>query len=697
MKKIVSSYLLGKIEVFLISDGYSSGIIMLPKGLKPVLSDSLKRNIEPMIQMKLVGDAYPGAFGNGRTMHNSDSAMQMRLVGQNLQEANNTTVISFKLVGPSVEALYQLIWIQGYDVVESKVKLTNISNNEIAVEMLSSFSLGMLSPLQKRYKPCSMRVHRIKGRWSQEAHHESFLTEDLLLTPQAMENVAVHSEKFGQLGNKTSGPYHPLVAVEDEENHVLWGAQLSIDGSWQMEVFNKDETISISGGLADYDFGHWLKHLKPGESFEAPSAYLSTCVGDFDDLCYNLTSIQHEAENNYPESEAELPIIYNEWCTTWGNPSRENILRQIELLRGRGIKYFVIDAGWFKNSEHEWYEVTGDWIPSQEKYPDGIKEVADAIRAAGMVPGIWCELETCGHLSEAFQLKEHLLKKNGKQIISGNRKYWDFRDQWTVEYLNHRLVDLLDSAGFGYLKIDSNECCGVGCDGAESLGEGLRQNLTCYEQFVKNMQKRLPELVVENCSSGSMRVTPKMSFIYPIFSGSDAFECTCGPIIYANNHWIALPQQNSVWCTLRAEDSAEKLMFKLSAGFLGRICLSGSIGELTPEQSAIVDLAITDYKKSIEIIKNGKSHRLGAPVRSYTIPSGWQAVVREGTTCQQTMVVFHTFDVDVPDTVEIPLPEDVRSIIWDFRPDKIHCHMQDKKLVVQRLKPNIGCVFMLTK
>ena len=42
------------------------------------------------------------------------------------------------------------------------------------------------------------------------------------------------------------------------------------------------ERVPLSGGLADYEFGHWRKTLAPGETFTTPVAHLA-CVAGPDD------------------------------------------------------------------------------------------------------------------------------------------------------------------------------------------------------------------------------------------------------------------------------------------------------------------------------------------------------------------------------------------------------------------------------
>ena len=68
-----------------------------------------------------------------------------------------------------------------------------------------------------------------------------------------------------------------------------------------------------------------MKEIQPGESFETPKAILSVCQGDVDLMCHRLVSAGEKYMENVPESEQSLPIVFNEYCTTWGNPNLENI------------------------------------------------------------------------------------------------------------------------------------------------------------------------------------------------------------------------------------------------------------------------------------------------------------------------------------------------------------------------------------
>ena len=117
----------------------------------------------------------------------------------------------------------------------------------------------------------------------------------------------------------------------------------------------------------------------------------------------------------------------------------------------------------------------------------------DEIKENGLIPGIWFETETCGKDALMYQNQEHLLKRNGQVITSGGRRFWDMRDPWVIDYLEKKMIDFLEKYGFGYVKIDYNESIGIGCDGAESLGEGLRQSIRGTQDSLENSGRDFPD------------------------------------------------------------------------------------------------------------------------------------------------------------------------------------------------------------
>src|SRR6185295_152829 len=183
---------------------------------------------------------------------------------------------------------------------------------------------------------------------------------------------------------------------------------------------------------------------------------------------------------------------------------------------------------------------------------------------------------------------EHFITRDGIPVTVRERRFWDLSDPVALEYLTEKVIDLLESCGFGYLKVDYNETAGLGCDHPDSQGEGLRRQIEGTYRFFEKIRERLPHLVIENCSSGGHRLEPSMLGRTAMSSFSDAHELVEIPIIAANLHRLMLPRQSQIWAVLHRSDSMRRLGYSLAATFLGRMCLSGEIAELSDEQWQLV-------------------------------------------------------------------------------------------------------------
>ncbi|MES2438025.1 MAG: glycoside hydrolase family 36 protein [Verrucomicrobiota bacterium] len=607
------------------------------------------RPVESLLQLKLVGDSYPGAFAQGHTMRNSGSVAAFRYDSQEVTDGGIVTRLSRP---DGCRAVHMLSWVPGDLSFTVTTRFINGSPVPVSLEMLASFSLGGITPFHEADAPDRLKVHRFRSGWSAEGRHECRSIAELHLE-RSWSGAGGFSERFGQLGTMPVRRWFPFVAVEDTVPGVTWGARLAWAGSWQMEIFRQHDDVCLSGGLADREFGHWMKTLRPGESIDSPPATLACVHGGLDALCDRLTAMQDAAADLQPEIERDLPVIFNEWCTTWGDPAHDKLLALADRLEGSGVRYLVIDAGWYKQEETDWSSGHGDWIPSARLFPHGLRAAADAIRGRGLVPGLWFEMETAGSQSAAFRLGEHFLLRDGIPITVRERRFWDLNDPVALDYLTEKVVHLLESCGFGYLKVDYNETAGLGCDHPDSQGEGLREQIEGTYRFFDLIRARLPELVIENCSSGGHRLEPSMLARTAMSSFSDAHELVEIPIIAANLHRLILPRQNQIWAVLHPQDSPQRLGYSLAATFLGRMCLSGDIGGLPDASWDFVRRAVALYERAAPVIKHGTSRRFGETGESWRHPHGWQAVAR--TSRHLALVVVHTF-ARAPEEVSVPLP-----------------------------------------
>ncbi|WP_297419960.1 glycoside hydrolase family 36 protein [Clostridium sp.] len=661
------------------------GMTLVPLGMENNITTNKDYNfgIDSLVQLKLIGDAYPGVYSGGTTLRNSESTQRLKFLSQDVIECNKDNckkIITVLKDDRNYLTKHVLTWFEGETSVEIYTEFINNSQESVTLEMISSFSLGNITPFIDGDAYNQVILHRLRSRWSNEGRLETVTLEDLQLEP-SWTKFHVNSERFGQVGSLPVKRFFPFAALEDITNNVLWGAQLAISSSWQMEVYRRDDGINLSGGIADREFGHWMKKVKPKESFITPIAIVTVCKGGgIDNASQRLTKAGDKYVNKGPECEQNLPILFNEYCTTWGCPSRENIAEIVKNLKGKGIEYFVIDAGWFKPEGETWDSSMGDYEISKELFPEGLDKTVLAIREAGMKPGIWFEIENVARASKVYNLEEHLLKRDGQVLSTESRRFWDMRDPWVQEYLSEKVIKLLKDYGFEYMKIDYNDTMGIGCDGSDSLGEGLRENIEAAKLFIQKVKDEVPNIVIENCASGGHRLEPSMMRLMSMSSFSDAHECEEMPALAANLHRAILPRQSQIWAVIRKSDSLKRICYSIVNTFLGRMCFSGDVTELTKEQWNQIERGMDFYRKISPIIKEGFSHIFGPHLTSYRHPEGWQGILRMGNN-GEAYVTIHTFNGQLPEYIEIALPKGCPDNIVEIYCDtNIDIAIDDRKL-----------------
>lgn len=692
-REMLSSHLMGDLCLTYYRDQKTDcvGMELAPAARKKDVVEKERCQLEPLVQAKLVGDIYPTGFSQGRTMRNSETVDQMRYVGQREEDG---VIITELRNGRGVRYIHRVSRRAGSPCVEVVTEVVNGSQETITLEMLSSFTLGGLTPFAPGDAEETLLLHRLVSSWSAEGRMKTQTLEELGLEPSWACSSA-NSIRWHQTGSMPVREYFPIAALEDTAAGVTWAVELTHGSSWQLEAYRRDSGLSLSGGLADRECGHWMKRLYAGESFTAPRAVLTACAGGANEAMQRLVENMRPAvEAQLPPSERDMPVIFNEFCTTWGNPCQERVEQLAAGLARHGARYFVIDAGWYADPVKGWGSNLGEWIPNEGQFPRGIKAAADAIRAQGMIPGLWFELEMCGESAVTFGWLDQLLQRDGLPVTNGCRRFWDMNNPEVVSYLEKRVIGLLKENGFGYIKIDYNETIGIGCENPDSLGEGLRRQIEGTQRFFREIRRQIPDIVIENCASGGHRLVPSFLEITSMSSFSDAHECPEIPVIAANLHRAVLPRQSQIWAVLHPEQTLQRVHYQMASTFLGRCCLSGGVDRLSEEQWAAVEQGIALYHRAAPVIDKGFSRRGGDEPRSYRHLKGWQYVARTGFEGEAALVVLHSF-AGAPETVSVPLQGNMK-IEELYAREGIAAKVENGSLTVSGLKDFDGVAVYLT-
>lgn len=627
-------------------------MLLIPNGTEGMINDtyaSVKLNDNGFPNHR---DWFPGSLVHAHLAHHctpmyenslklSETTKKLKFLSQEVMENGDSEIIKTReIADEGYGAEHILTHYRGENGFEVKCIFENNTGREVMLEAVSSASLDGLCPFDNEDSSDNLVYHYFKGGWSTEGKHiERTLSE---MNMEKSWGGSFECEKIGALGSKTVGRYCPYAALSDTKNNITWGIKLKHNATWQIELSRYGSPLSLSAGIGDYKFGAWRKKLANSEKFETPVAYVAVSRGGIDEVSNDLLEMNNRDIDAY--GEEGMPIMFNDWGTHWGKTSCDRLISLADSLSKSRAKYFVVDSGWQTGG-------AGDWKVNTERFPSGLKSYADEIRARGMIPGIWMEFECVRDGAQRYSEEYDSLNLTKDGCVINNAasncaptKFLDFRKPEVIEYLKKAVIQHLKENHIGYMKVDYNSNIGLGCDGADSLGEGLREHMLAVYEFFKLIKREIPDIIIENCSTGGSRLEPMMMSVTAMSSFSDALEPVEVPVIAANMHYLISPRQSQIWCVLKDDFDDNHMKYSISSGFLGRLCWSGFIDKLNEHRLDMLCSAEDFYDKVGHIIKNGRSTIFRTDFINNRKPCGTQAVVRYSKDMSEALAVCHFFD-----------------------------------------------------
>ncbi|ROQ03694.1 alpha-galactosidase [Rathayibacter sp. PhB93] len=435
-----------------------------------------------------------------------------------------------------------------------------------------------------------------EGRWSSTPLREAGLVT-------LREDITGHDPRGAvgavSTGSWSTGEQLPVAGLHAPDTALLW--QIEHNGAWRWEVGEDIDGGSIAlSGPTDLDHG-WLCVLEPGEEFR--SVPVTVAVGADTTAAADALTLSRRARRRAHPDNAAMPVVFNDYMNTLdGDPTTEKLLPLIDAAGAAGAEIFCIDAGWYDDSgvAGGWWSSVGAWQPSTVRFPDGLCEVIERIRARGLVPGLWLEPEVIGVDSPlAGELPDDaFLQRAGARIEEHERFHLDLRHPAARAHLDATVDRLIADFGIGFFKLDYNIDAGPGTDrDADSIGAGLLGHNRAYLAWLDGVLERHPTLVIESCSSGAMRQDWAVMSRLQMQSTSDQQDFRRYPPIAAAAPMMLLPEQAASWAYPQADMDDEEIAFCLVTGLLGRFYLSGYLNRMSDPQLALVHEAVAAAKR----------------------------------------------------------------------------------------------------
>ena len=502
-------------------------------------------------------------------------------------------------------------YVQFYDgepIVRMWHKVHNEGKEMQTLEYISSFNYEGIEKeglLPRDEKMCIYVPH---NSWQREMNWKKHTLPEVGLELVQPEKDQRSSSTFrvSNTGNWSAKEYLPMGYLENTEvgSGLFW--QIENNGSWHWEIGDQNGHMYLALSGPNEIYSHWFKNLEPGDAFVTVPVAVGVTDQGFDDAMKTLTAyrriIRRENEDN-----KNLSIIFNDYMNClWGKPTAEEEFPLVDAAAEAGCEYFCIDAGWY--ADGDWWDSVGEWKESRKRFPNGVKEITDYIRSKGMIPGVWLELEVMGIYCDMAKKvpDDWFFVRHGKRVFDRSRYQLDYRNPKVREYADSVIDRIVQDYGVGYIKMDYNIEPGIGTElYADSCGDAMLSHERSYLEWLDGVFKRYPNLIIENCSSGGLRIDYAMLSRYSIQSTSDQDNYLKYATIAANSPTGVTPEQSAIWTypmnheeeTVSEDELREEVVFNMVNAILLRVHQSGHLAKLDEKRKALVKEGLSVYKQ----------------------------------------------------------------------------------------------------
>ncbi|MBI2844837.1 MAG: alpha-galactosidase [Armatimonadetes bacterium] len=219
--------------------------------------------------------------------------------------------------------------------------------------------------------------------------------------------TALPDGKTGVESVMGNGYDDPFFMVRRSDGAEYFVGYLAWSANWKLELECDRKESSPTVGLS-FKFGpsakNVLRVVSPGETVTTPAVHLGHLEGDFDEAVQAVHEHVRRSVRPPLRADRNCLIQYDAPADQGVHPNEkfneENVLKEIDLAAAVGVEMFIMDIGW--------YDVFGEWVPSQTRFPRGLGPIREYARSKGMLFGLQTEIEGGrGNWEKSRLMKEH--------------------------------------------------------------------------------------------------------------------------------------------------------------------------------------------------------------------------------------------------------------------------------------------------
>jgi alpha-galactosidase len=330
------------------------------------------------------------------------------------------------------------------------------------------------------------------------------------------------------------------------------------------------------------------------------------------------------------------PILVNNWEATYFDFNRDKILTLADQASELGVEMLVLDDGWFGERNNDGSSL-GDWTVNLGKLPLGLGELAQSVKAKGLMFGLWFEPEMVSPKSKLYENHpDWCLHIPGRaRTVARNQLVLDLTRPEVRDYIVDSVSRLLRTAPIDYVKWDMNrhhtEVGSTHLRPERQKEVPHRYILGLYE-ILERITSAFPHVLFESCSGGGGRFDPGMLYYMPQTWTSDNTDAASRlriqygtslayPPVTMGSHVSAVPNHQ----VQRTTD----MRFRGEVAMAGNLGYELDFGKLSRSEKEEATRQIELYKRIRAIVQFGEFYRLRSPFEGNT--TAWIFIARDGS------------------------------------------------------------------
>lgn len=442
--------------------------------------------------------------------HSSDFIRSWRRTMKQI-ESDKTDVLRYEITYTSpdgfLSVLCDALSYVHFDAVEWTLHFRNHSTTDQSPRLTEVHAADY--ELKNRSKS-DYTLYTLKGTHAQSSDFQ------LRKIPVEADSVYHHEPYMGRPSSKTAFPFYNISAGTR-------GVVFSIGwtGNWFADFQSKSTgSLHVESGMPAIDLV-----LFPGEKIRTPKISILKWKGedrmDGNNLFRRFVLAHHSPYNS--QGKMIQPPLCSGFDYDDPDPCNEyscftELLARAVIERHAQFKItpeiYWLDAAWYEGSGtfyggKSWFQSVGTWEADKNRFPNGLRAVADEAHKNGAQFMVWFEPERVYAGSNIHEEHPEWLLRNG----NSPNYLLNIGEEEVCTWLINYMCDFIEKNGIDHYRQDFNfgpSPYWSNNDAPNRKGMTEIRYVEGLYRYLDALRKRFPDMLIDNCASGGRRFDLEM-------------------------------------------------------------------------------------------------------------------------------------------------------------------------------------------